>query len=51
MCIRDRDQLDEVWLDLQDCLGIGTVPPLVVIQAAAVEPLSSDDDALFNFFG
>ena len=47
----ELDQLDEVWLDLQDCLGIGAVPPLVVIQAAAVEPLSSDDDALFNFFG
>ena len=45
------DQLDAIWLDLQDCLGIRAVPPLVVIQDMAVEALSSEDDVLFNFFG
>jgi len=45
------DQLDAIWLDLQDCLDIRAVPPLVVIQDMAVEALSSEDDVLFNFFG
>ena len=44
-------QLDAIWLDLQDCLDIRAVPPLVVIQDTAVEALSSEDDVLFNFFG
>ncbi len=47
----ELDQLDAIWLDLQDCLDIRAVPPLVVIQDTAVEALSSEDDVLFNFFG
>lgn len=47
----DISVIDEAWLSMQDCLGVRSDPPLLVIQEDSVEPLDSTDDVILDFAG
>jgi len=47
----DISLIDEVWLSMQECLGVRSDPPLLVIQEDSVEPLDGSDDVIFDFAG
>lgn len=47
----DISLIDEAWLSMQDCLGVTSDPPLLVIQGDSVEPLAGTDDIILDFEG
>jgi len=47
----DISLVDEAWLSMQECLGVRSDPPLLVIQENSVEPLDGSDDVIFDFAG
>jgi len=47
----DISVIDEAWLTMQDCLGVRSDPPLLVIQQDSVEPLDGTDDIVLDFEG